>query len=630
MLVLMGRQMKRRDFVKAIIGSAAGWPLLARAQQRTTPVSPLLGQPTMDGIIVEELFGVSHPDQILMLPAVLNPATQKLMKGGIEVPYQVDGSKILVRAEGGVAANSSHVWMLASGARSAPAQVSVIDGGTYWQIDNTLTAVRIPKSIPLPTPAICIDEWYLYAPSQILAPIQGIRHRDGTWTGFGPNYLYCNSVRHFTLYPDPDGTHTFPLGSTNFPVTSTPTVEVLETGPLRAKIKLTYPAVRPLFGNSMQYVGDPPYRNWTAYNPNSWYICTISMQAGQPCIKIEEDTDSHPAWHMNMNVGVNANRGRYRGWGLYAGTDPSYGHNYDGSMYQSQDSRPETDAEINFSDTGRRNGWDYTNIGEVQDWDGVVYPRIYIWFTWETGTGWYWYAFNSAGSPNSNIWGIFQDRASTTRGAMVNAGLYGKPAAGTPTELGFYTFYRPGFDMDNSVPPYAEFQKTTFNIFLGSKVPDVPVQFSDYYWLSAGGGSQGAYATYNPGISKYCNIHGGVAQLWKQVDLKLDYPDPPGGFPGMYLSVTDTAALINACANDETFHQTIRTADPNYASLYDAFADATNVQANSILQQNLDVVKAAIDIYVNRANHLCLYWAYCGRYTISKGTGQYICNDFTQ
>ena len=99
--------MRRRDFVKAIIASAAGWPLLARAQQPTTPVSPVLGQPAVDAFMAEELFGVAHPDQLLSFPGALNPATQKLMKGGSEVPYQVDGSKIIVRAEGGIAANSS-------------------------------------------------------------------------------------------------------------------------------------------------------------------------------------------------------------------------------------------------------------------------------------------------------------------------------------------------------------------------------------------------------------------------------------------------------------------------------------------------------------------------------------------
>ena len=245
LVLSLGAAMRRRDFVKAIITSAAGWPLLARAQQRTTPVSPVLGQPTMNGIIVEELFGVSHPDQILTLSAALNPASQKLMKDGTEVSYQVDGSKILVRAEGGVAANSIHIWWITPGARSAPSQVSVIDGGTYYEVDNGLIAFRTPKTIPVSPPAELGNQQdgpradMVYAPSQILGPIQGIRHRDGTWTGTGPNYLICghwpfhqvSRCRLGTVY------WTIEADKTNFPATSA-TVTVLESGPLRAKIRV--------------------------------------------------------------------------------------------------------------------------------------------------------------------------------------------------------------------------------------------------------------------------------------------------------------------------------------------------------------------------------------------------------
>src|SRR5262245_14461994 len=109
--------MRRRDFVNAIVGSAVGLPLLARAQQPPRTLSPVLGQPAIDIFIVQELFRVAHPDQLLSLPMTLNPATQKLMKNSSEVAYQVDASKILVRMEGRVPANSTHSWMAAPGAR---------------------------------------------------------------------------------------------------------------------------------------------------------------------------------------------------------------------------------------------------------------------------------------------------------------------------------------------------------------------------------------------------------------------------------------------------------------------------------------------------------------------------------
>jgi hypothetical protein len=46
------------------------------------------------------LLGIAHPERLLAFPGALNPATQKLMKSDSDVPYQVDGRKIPVRAEG--------------------------------------------------------------------------------------------------------------------------------------------------------------------------------------------------------------------------------------------------------------------------------------------------------------------------------------------------------------------------------------------------------------------------------------------------------------------------------------------------------------------------------------------------
>jgi putative tryptophan/tyrosine transport system substrate-binding protein len=41
--------MRRRDFIKGIVGSATTWPLSARAQQPTMPVIGLLGSATASG-----------------------------------------------------------------------------------------------------------------------------------------------------------------------------------------------------------------------------------------------------------------------------------------------------------------------------------------------------------------------------------------------------------------------------------------------------------------------------------------------------------------------------------------------------------------------------------------------------
>jgi hypothetical protein len=598
LVLSLGAAMRRRDFVKAIIASAAGWPLIARAQQPTTPVSPVLGQPAIDAFMAEELFGIAHPDQLLAFSGVLNPATQKLMKGGSEVSYQVNGNKILIRAEGGVAANSVHTWMVASGARSASAQVTVTDGGTYYQMDNGLVAVRIPKTIAVGTPVL-ISEFNpdqrqrVYAPTQVLGPIQGIRHRDGTWTGTGPNYLYNAAHWYSTqLPPNDDWTH----GVSNFPATAA-TVEVLENGPLRAKIKVSYVALRQCF----------VYGNWESNTPasvNGYFICTITLEAGQQSIIVDHETDCHPVWNVDMNTGVSADRARYRG---HHAESIAQGHNYDGTIYISQDARADIDAEIILSDTGTRNNYDYT--GGRTPWDGVWYPHLYRWYTWEPNTGWYWHAYNSAGGSGSNVWGIFQGRSSfylnsgETQGGGI--GMYGKPAAGTPTEHGFYVHL-------NLFIPLPDFlyRKGSFGIFLGSKGADVPVDFSAAFFP---GLTDGIYSTYAPGIAKANNLHSGAAQFWKQIDQSLDFPDPPGGFNGMYLSRADTEALIAAIESDQgarSLYMRLYNQDSYYRRVWDAFADETNAKATELVQWCFDLTAQAVNVYVNLGEIHALWWAY--------------------
>jgi hypothetical protein len=581
--------MRRRDFVKAIITSAAGWPLLTRAQQRTTPVSPVLGQPTMDGIIVKELFGVSHPDQILMLSATLNPATQKLMKDGTEVSYQVDGSKILVRAAGGIAANSTHVWTIAPGARSAAAQVTVTDGGTYYEIDNGIIAFRTPKTISVSGAVWAttdVDENRIWTPNTVLGPIQGIRHIDGTWTGTGPNYVYSGQTWTVHTMP-PTGSYE---ESPNYPATSA-TVTVLENGPLRAKIKVAYVALRPAQG------GIP--RSDTGY-----FNCILTLEAGQRCIMVEQETDGTPSWSVNMNTGVNADRARYRGHYSYT---IAQGHNYDGTIYRPMDARPSMDAEVNLADTGARN---YDWSGNTP-FDGVWYPYLYAWFTWEPNTGWYWHAYNSAGGSNSNVWGIFQGPASKWLGgamAFQRFGVYGKPAAGVPTELGFWAY--PGHSVTTPAIDDTD-RKQPFGIFLGSKGADIPVDFSASYYYPINNG--GEYSVNAPGIAKVFNLHSGTAQFYKQIDQGLDFPDPVGGFPGMYLTRTDMEALITNIENNQgpgSVYEKLYTLDTQYRDLWDAFADVTNVKASAVVTSCFNTIRGALDIYNNVGEIHAANWKY--------------------
>ena len=175
----------------------------------------------------------------------------------------------------------------------------------------------------------------------------------------------------------------------------------------------------------------------------------------------------------------------------------------------------------------------------------------------------------------------------TEEGYDESVGMYGKPAAGTPTEHGFYSFSINNSFTDDDVTCIAN-PHSAYS--WAARAPmcrwiSVPMTKSE----SVIGGQ---YSTYTPGIAKAINLHSGTAQFWKQIDQVLDFPDPPGGFPGMYLSRADTEALITAIAERpgcrEPLSNTCATRTQFIATSGDAFADVTNAKAAALVQSNFD------------------------------------------
>ena len=125
----------------------------------------------------------------------------------------------------------------------------------------------------------------------------------------------------------------------------------------------------------------------------------------------------------------------------------------------------------------------------------------------------------------------------------------------------------------------------------------------------------GWFSVNNPGILKQLNLHSGTAQFWKQIDQVLDFPDPPGGFPGMHLSRADTESLIAAIVSDRDEQGTglfgqMCHKDAVYIDVWRAFADVTNVKANGVVQGCFDMLAVAITNYVNVGSIYTLWWSY--------------------
>ena len=158
-------------------------------------------------------------------------------------------------------------------------------------------------------------------------------------------------------------------------------------------------------------------------------------------------------------------------------------------------------------------------------------------------TGWYWHAYNSAGAPDSNVWGIFPGAATKLPGGDWPQSWHVREASRWDADRARHLLFHELCSNPND-PGYLN-RKNSFGIFLGIKGADMPVDFQRLRFRISTMGTGGAYSTYYSRHSKAYNLHSGTAQFWKQIDQSLDFPDPPGGFAGMYLSRADTEAMID-------------------------------------------------------------------------------------
>jgi hypothetical protein len=190
---------------------------LARMCLPAAAAEPLPGAADDARFVLTEMFGVSHPDQILTfdLARPVDPQRTVLVTDdGSEVAYQlVDGGKQLA-VRTGLAAGARRTFVLRPGtpaARVADA-VTTKETADAYEIANGLIGVRIPKAVNIADT------------QQLPAPIQGLLLRDGQWYGRGPNWLDYQSAADWTRKTVATGM----------------TVKILERGPLTTVVQVDY------------------------------------------------------------------------------------------------------------------------------------------------------------------------------------------------------------------------------------------------------------------------------------------------------------------------------------------------------------------------------------------------------
>ena len=465
---------------------------------------------------IHEGFGVAHPSQIVDFDfgKRINP-DHSFMLGpqGTEVPFQLlhDG-KIAVEAT--LAADSRAEWKLCAGRapRRFPNAVRIAEFPAWYEIVNGLTGMRIARP---GHPA--------------LAPIQGILYRDGTWTATGPNAL--EAVGHPTAM----------------------TVRFVEKGPLKVIVEVSYTIERPSleYGSKLLIpAGDGFYRS------------TIEIQAGQPSILIEDDTDTDLRYSLNIYHGLEPDQARYRG---HHSTSVENGREPDGRQYRQWHERPAMDA---FRDLQYR-----TPAPSNYNSDPPNIRRMAVWDPWVYDSGWYWQLYNTKARPDANLFGIFAGRASEAIGAANSgAGIFTAP--GPVSAVDFETHRR---SPDARVFPRV---RIAWGIFIGTKGADL----GDPYKVQ--------------NIARQMNLHGGI-NLNKVYRCQTAFADPPDGYQPLFRGRAAVAPVIARVRSDPDYYHRLYDAEPSARPLLEMWRDPSGAKLHELAGSIAATARDLLDALVN-------------------------------
>lgn len=470
---------------------------------------------------VNEHFGVSHPWQIIDFDVAINGAADKVHvvndKGAPAVfQFLKNGKKVAVLTD--LPAGETRRWHLRSGPGPDldPGKLQVTDGKDHIQITNGLTGIRIPK--PVRTPALPVKEaGERSAHFVVPCPVQGVLLRDGKWTGTGPNLLVLEA-REITKME----------------------VKFLERGPLKVVVEVQYD----VFADAYKYGAVLVRPAGPGY-----YRSTITVQADQPSIMFEEDTDLNVVWSVDVFDGVMPTHGRYRG---HSASKKEYGYEPGGETLRPGHA---IDAQIDLDYTRPRISSYTTN-------DQMI-AMMGAWNPWAGNTGWYWQLFNSQAPESANLVGAFVGRAGRAlEPGCTGAGVFTKPGGpgGQERQAGFsFSSYRRG-------PDAVLYQRSRYQwgLFVSTKKDLLsPEQIQP--------------------INRQMNLHGGF-NLNKISRYALDFADPPGGYGALYMDQKSVQTLKAKLGRDRLgpngkgFHAYLYQAEPSSRALIDMWKDESKLR----------------------------------------------------
>ena len=495
--------------------------------------------------VIREAFEVSHPDQIidLDLPSGLDAGCDLRMTDGTGadvLSQKLSNGKIAVKTN--LVAGATKTWNLYSGKPSMilSSGLAMQDLGDYYEITNGLTGVRITK--------------FPGSGSNPLAPIQGIRYRDGSWTGTAANYL---------SNPLQGQGNTFDYTQTFVSMSAT----VLESGPLKNIVKVTY-----LYNRSNLAINQDFYRPGGLGHFSS----TLELQAGQPSVLIEDEADLGIAYTVNGYAGNIPNQGRYRG---HHASSTEFGYSPDGTLWNTGTGRFEYDALFNVQYViPMRSG--HTSL------PGAAYKQVGSWDMFTYDSGWATMLYNKDAAADGNVFGWYLGKASRAVGTgATGIGVVTAPG-GT---AGVQMTINPG--SPSAKPSF--FERFNWGIFVGTKGQDLTNFTNCLSYDNLPGWCQE-----NETIYKQMNLHGGI-NLNKIYRYQLDYNDPVAGLKPLWLEPEVYQNLVSRVRSNNTFYSYLYQKAPEGRPVYDLWRNPAGRALTNMYNDVLSTANGVLEQLVN-------------------------------
>jgi len=371
-----------------------------------------------------------------------------------------------------------------------------------------------------------------------LAPVQGVRLADGRWAATGPNSLF-----------GPAGGN-LPTAGPTLRATNLMT-QILENGPLKVVVQNVY-----LFDRkAWSYPGGCSPHNPPAcfYFPAGvgFYTNTIVMEAGQPSILLEEDTNMELLYALNLQDAIPVDQGRYRG---HHATTLENGYDSTGATYQGRG-----DATREFTYNVPLYDGQVTLSGATYR----VVPRTLAWDPWCYDTGWYWMLYAKNGGGPAPVVGMFANRPSRAIGANVTGpGVFALPNDGSGRRAAGIRFQANHSGADQN---YSWRHRISWGLFVGNQADSL------------------LPATAIQPIALQKNIHGGIS-LNKVHRVRADFADQAGAGSFMEPSVIQ-GMIARLRQGDRAYYDYLYNADPTARDIVDAWKDATGVRTRGLVQR---------------------------------------------